>query len=562
MTLSVSKKIWTGFTILLAIMLIMGGSSFFATKKLNEEFSIMLDDRVHKVNLSDELISAQKERYIAISSYVLFKTQEFVAQRDESSADATALIAQLSTSFENPTNIQLVEEISALHEEFSVLVDELSYSLMRASDTQNRNLLREANITNLKIMDKAIQLKENQYNAMDSSRAELDKLTNFIHLLTFLFIATAIILSLIVATKISRSIGGPVKTMTAAMERIADGNLSVEHISIKNRDEIGLMASAFNKMTDDLKNLLEQIRFSSIQLAAQAEQLSASSEESLASSEMVATSSQKNMQDSEDQSALVGDTVTSVSQLTDDVNQIAASNSNMLEAMRTVIEHVDIGSTTVEGLSGQMAHTDTIIQEAAIIIQSMAKQSSEIQQVTSLITAISEQTNLLALNAAIEAARAGEHGKGFAVVAEEVRNLAEQSKSSAADIGIMIHSIQDATKKAVQAIDSGSMSMKDGLKATAESKHTFIEIEQSVSAVNDNVTTVAESIEQIRTMAETISQSAIQVRKLAESTAFTAQETSAATEEQLAVNEEISTSSQTLAGLAENLQKEVNKFTF
>lgn len=562
MTLSVSKKIWTGFSILLAIMLIMGGSSFFATKKLNEEFALLLDNRAHKVNLSDELISAQKERYIAISSYVLFKTQEFVAQRDESSAQANELIAQLRTSYKDPANVELIEEIGALHEQFSVMVDDLSYSLMRASDTQNRNLLREANLTNLQIMDKAIQLKENQYKAMDNSRAELLDLTNFIHLLTLLFIATAIIISLIVATKISRSIGGPVKTMTAAMERIAEGNLSVEHITIKNRDEIGLMANAFNKMTADLKNLLEQIRFSSIQLAAQAEQLSASSEESLASSEMVATSSQKNMQDSEDQSALVGDTVTSVSQLTDDVNQIAASNSNMLEAMRTVIAHVGTGSTTVEGLSGQMAHTDMIIQEAAVIIQSMAKQSSEIQQVTSLITAISEQTNLLALNAAIEAARAGEHGKGFAVVAEEVRNLAEQSKSSAADIGIMIHSIQDATKKAVQAIDSGSMSMKDGLKATAESKHTFIEIEQSVSAVNDNVTSVAESIEQIRSMAETISQSAIQVRKLAESTAFTAQETSAATEEQLAVNEEISTSSQTLAGLAENLQKEVNKFTF
>ena len=91
MRLSVSKKIWAGFSILLAIMLIMGGASFIATKKMNDEFATLIDDRAHKVNLSDELISAQKERYIAISSYVLFKTTEFVSQRDESTANATEL---------------------------------------------------------------------------------------------------------------------------------------------------------------------------------------------------------------------------------------------------------------------------------------------------------------------------------------------------------------------------------------------------------------------------------------------------------------------------------------
>lgn len=562
MSLSVSKKIWMGFSVLLVIMLVMGGASFFATKKMNDEFANLIDDRAHKVNLSDELISAQKERYIAISSFVLFKTKEFVSQRDESTAIATGLIDELDTAFNNTNDSEIVEEITQLHTQFSEMVDEISYSLMRANETQNRNLLREANSVNLQIMEKASALKQNQQQEMQKSRDELLQMTNFIHLLTFIFIGIAVLISLVVGYMISRSIGNPVRQMTSAFERIAKGDLSVEHVTIKNKDEIGLMANAFNKMTDDLKNLMEQIRFSSQQLAAQAEQLSASSEESLASSELVASASEKNMRDSENQSDLVSETVDSVNQLTEDVNQIASSNSTMLEAMKTVITHVEAGSSTIENLSGQMSDTDAIIQEAATIIQSMAKQSAEIEQVTSLITAISEQTNLLALNAAIEAARAGEHGKGFAVVAEEVRNLAEQSKSSAADIGVMIHSIQEATKKAVSAINSGSNSVKEGLTATNDSLNTFNEIEHSVNAVNENVSIVTEAIRQIRSMTDMIANSSREVKKLAESTAFTAQETSAATEEQLAVNEEISTSSQNLAGLAENLQKEVNRFIF
>lgn len=561
MSLSVSKKIWAGFSVLLAIMLVLGGASYFATKKMNDEFAKLIDDRAHNVNLSDELISAQKERYIAISSYVLFKTQEFVSQRDESTANATELINEMGETFSYTNGSVIVEEIKQLHMQFSEMVDEISYSLMRANETQNRNLLREANDINLQIMNKATELKESQKLEMQKSRDELLQLTNFIHLLTFIFIGLAVLISLLIGSFISRSIGIPVRRMTAAIERIATGDLTVEHVNIRNKDEIGMMANAFNKMTDDLKNLLEQIRFSSHQLAAQAEQLSASSEESLASSEMVASASEKNMRDSENQSDLVNETVQSVSQLTIDVNQISDSNSSMLEAMKTVISHVETGSSTIESLSGQMADSDVIIQEAASIIQSMAKHSAEIQQVTSLITAISDQTNLLALNAAIEAARAGEHGKGFAVVAEEVRNLAEQSKSSAADIGVMIDSIQDATKKAVDAINSGSSSVKAGLTATQQSMQTFNEIQQSVNAVNENAAIVTEAIKQIRAMTDTIALSSKEVKKLAESTAFTAQETSAATEEQLAVNEEISTSSQTLAGLAENLQKEVNRFT-
>lgn len=550
-----------GFSILLVIMLIMGGSSFFATYKMNEEFDLFIEDRAHKVNLADELISAQKERYIAISSYVLFKTKEFVDQRDESTAHAEKLMVELNESFRNSSDAELVGELTTLQLQFGELVDELSYSLMRASETQNRTLLRDANTLNEQIMERATALKEHQQQAMQQSRQELASLTKTVHMITFLFIGIAIILSLIIATFISRSIGNPVRKMTAAIERVASGDLTIESLHIQNKDEIGVMATAFNKMATDLKGLLEQIRHSSHQLAAQAEQLSASSEESLASSELVATASEKNMKDSEEQAELVGDTVTSVSKLTADVNMIAASNAQMLDAMRVVISHVTDGSSTVKRLSGQMNEADSVIQEAATIIQAMAKQSAEIQKVTSLITAISEQTNLLALNAAIEAARAGEHGKGFAVVAEEVRHLAEQSKTSATEIGQMITSIQQATSQAVSAIHTGRDSVKDGLDATHQSQETFNTIEHSINDVNDNVVTVAEAIEQIRSMTEAISHSSVQVRKLAESTAFTAQETSAATEEQLAVNEEISSSSQSLARLAENLQKEVNRFS-
>ncbi|GKV54550.1 hypothetical protein NCCP2222_04970 [Sporosarcina sp. NCCP-2222] len=562
MRLSVSKRIWFGFSILLFLMLLIGAASFISTKKMNDEFAFLLDDRMHKISLADELINAQKERYIAISSYVLFKTQEFVKQRDESTALADELLAEMNKSFTSSENKNLVDELTALDEEFGQMVDDISYMLMRGNDTQNRVLLKQASLLNMEMMDKATELKARQLEEMAASRKSLENMTLIIHSITIGLILAGLMLSIIVTNMINRKIGLPVKKMTTALEQIADGDLTIEQVTIKNKDEIGDMASAFNRMVADVKQLLEQIRFSSHQLAAQAEQLSASSEESLASSEMVASASEKNMRESEQQTVLINDQTESVSTLSHDVTAIAQSNENMLESMQSVISYVSDGSHTVREVSGKMIQIQTTIQEAAEIIQLMAKQSAEIQQVTSLITAISDQTNLLALNAAIEAARAGEHGKGFAVVAEEVRKLAEQSKTSATEIETMIESIQSATKKAVVAINLGSSTVESGKTETDNSLQLFNHIEEAVEEVHGNVNRVALAIDQIRNMTESINHSSHQIQKIAESAAFIAQETSAATEEQLAVNEEISTSSQTLASLAESLQKEVNRFTF
>ena len=152
---------------------------------------------------------------------------------------------------------------------------------------------------------------------------ELNTLNKFSTLMTTLVIIAGVVISIVVSSLISRSIASPVATMTAAIERIAAGDLKADPVTIKNRDEIGTMATSFNQMTADLTGMIEQIRFSSQQLASQAEQLSASSEESLTSSEMVASAAEKNMRGSEQQTEIVNESVDSMDHLQHGVHQIA-----------------------------------------------------------------------------------------------------------------------------------------------------------------------------------------------------------------------------------------------
>lgn len=121
----------------------------------------------------------------------------------------------------------------------------------------------------------------------------------------------------------------------------------------------------------------------------------------------------------------------------------------------------------------KMKHAKESIQQTVLIIHELHQKNLTINNVLHTLNEISNQTNLLALNASIEAARAGEHGKGFAVVANEVRKLAEYSKSSAQEIENILDEIQIKTKQATNKVENGLVVMEESLDTLQKAESTF-----------------------------------------------------------------------------------------
>jgi methyl-accepting chemotaxis protein len=234
--------------------------------------------------------------------------------------------------------------------------------------------------------------------------------------------------------------------LLGVINQVARGDLTLRG-KVTN-DALGNVVDSINYMLDNFTKVLERVRKAATDVNASANAIL------LSADEMTAGATQQDQE--------ITNTSSAVEELTVSMKQVSNNAEASAEAARRALDAAEQGNRAVRDTLEGMQRIRASVQATAKKIKSLGDRSLEISEIINVINDITEQTNLLALNAAIEAARAGEAGRGFAVVADEVRKLAEHSRSATKDIAALIKAIQAETNEAVVVMEEGTKEVEVG----------------------------------------------------------------------------------------------------
>ncbi|WP_429105811.1 methyl-accepting chemotaxis protein [Aeromonas allosaccharophila] len=518
-SMTIGKKLTAGFAVLGLMVAFIGGFSLLEFSNMNRAAIGFTDSILPAVNRTNDIGDSISElrRY----ELALFLVASDPQKRAEYRTMAAQLVERLKQQMIDHDKTIWAQDVEERRTFDIVKGDWASYLALhqQVKQLQDSGLMSEAQTV---FMDQGIPL----YNNLHKSVAELIRINHgyatesrkvvvasydSAKLSVTIALVLGLVLVVVLSMVLTRQIRDPLIMLARQAQRIANGELGQGELqqwirdSRFNRDELGQLGSAINRMQGSLSDLVSEIAGSVSQLSSAVEEVSAISSQS---------ASGMAIQQSE-----VSQVATAMNEMQSTVNEVARNTTDAMSAAKDASRTSAAGSEVVRSSIASIEEVSVKIEQAGTVVQQLEADSANISVVLDVIRDIAGQTNLLALNAAIEAARAGEQGRGFAVVADEVRSLAQRTQDSTAEISKMIELLQSRAAEAGNAMQLSRHQMQESVGLARDAGTSIDTINGAVVRITDMNTLIATATEEQNAVTEELNRSIVNIHNAADENA-------------------------------------------
>ncbi|MGL6150127.1 MAG: methyl-accepting chemotaxis protein [Aeromonas sobria] len=518
-SMTIGKKLTAGFAVLGLMVAFIGGFSLLEFSNMNRAAIGFTDSILPAVNRTNDIGDSISElrRY----ELALFLVASDPQKRAEYRTTAAQLVERLKQQMIDHDKTIWVQDVEERRTFDMAKADWASYLALhqQVKQLQDSDLMSEAQTV---FMDQGIPL----YNNLHKSVAELIRINHdyaadsrgdvvesyqSAKLSVTIALVLGLVLVVVLSMVLTRQIRDPLIMLARQAQRIANGELGQGELqqwirdSRFNRDELGQLGAAINRMQGSLSDLVSEIAGSVSQLSSAVEEVSAISSQS---------ASGMAIQQNE-----VSQVATAMNEMQSTVNEVARNTTDAMSAAKDASRTSADGSEVVRSSIASIEEVSVKIEQAGTVVQQLEADSANISVVLDVIRDIAGQTNLLALNAAIEAARAGEQGRGFAVVADEVRSLAQRTQDSTAEISKMIELLQSRAAEAGNAMQLSRHQMQESVGLARDAGTSIDTINGAVVRITDMNTLIATATEEQNAVTEELNRNIVNIHNAADENA-------------------------------------------
>lgn len=506
---SIRWRINLSFAVVLSLILVMGALSFVELRGI-ERANIALKTR----SLPD-LVHASELRAAWIMNYSLFQQRMILKDETDLQRVAIGLTA----------NRALIDDFTAQYETTLDTSEHLLYDKLRqqrdAYLKSQTDLLEpdqdppeqighlegdgEELASRFAALDGTLQeIVDFNRRSTDASAGEIDAGVTVAKRSILWSVVAALAVAAICGYALLHAITQPLSRLLGATDTVSKGDFT-HRVALQRRDEFGVVATAFDRMIDELTALIGQVRSSAHQVNDSVSEISATANAQQVTAAEIAISTTEIGATSKEISATSRELVGRMQ----DVSSVAERTAGLAGTGQTGLSCMDETMRRLGDAAGSIHAKLAVLDEKA----------GNINQVVVTITKVADQTNLLSLNAAIEAEKAGEAGRGFAVVASEVRRLADQTAVATYDIEQMVVEIQSAVSAGVRDVGKFSDEIRRAIEDVHNVGEQLSQIIQHVQALAPRFVAVSEGMQAQATGAEQISVALAQLTDASHQTA-------------------------------------------